>query len=75
MNQITLKTNLLTPQQVAERLGVTTGTLAVWRCNGTTQIPYVKIGRVVRYRDSDIQAFLADQTHVHTHLKVAGGAK
>ena len=74
MNTTTLTSTLLTPQQVAERLGVTTGTLAVWRCNGTTQIPYVKIGRSVRYRERDIQTFLDEQTHMHTHLKVVGGA-
>ncbi|MDP5131160.1 MAG: helix-turn-helix domain-containing protein [Paraglaciecola sp.] len=75
MNTTTPTSTLLTPLQVAERLGVTTGTLAVWRCNGTTQIPYVKIGRVVRYRERDIVAFLDGQTHMHTHLKLAGGAK
>lgn len=73
MQQTTIN-KLLTPQQVAERLGVTVGTLAVWRCNGTTQIPYVKIGRSVRYRERDIQAFLDGQTHMHTHLKAVGGA-
>ncbi len=50
--------NLLTPKQVAERLGITTHTLAVWRCEGRYALPYVKSGRLVRYRESDIAAFI-----------------
>jgi excisionase family DNA binding protein len=65
---------LLTPTQVAEQLSVSTGTLAVWRCNGTCQIPYIKIGRSVRYKAADIEAFLNAQTHLHTHLKKSSGA-
>jgi hypothetical protein len=48
--------------------------LAVWRCNGTCQIPYIKIGRSVRYKAADIEAFLNAQTHLHTHLKKSSGA-
>jgi excisionase family DNA binding protein len=75
MLQETPPNTLLTPQQVADQLTVSVGTLAVWRSNGTTQIPYVKIGRVVRYRESDIQAFIDGQLHSHTHLKLGGGEK
>lgn len=60
---------LLTPTQVAEQLNVSTGTLAVWRSNGTCQIPYIKIRRCVRYKSADIEAFLNAHTHIHTHLK------
>jgi excisionase family DNA binding protein len=68
------RNTLLTPTQVAEQLGVTIGTLAVWRSTGTCQIPYLKIGRCVRYKSSDIDAFLSEQTHLHTHLKKSGDA-
>ena len=44
---------LLTAEQVAELLGVTTHTLAVWRSTGRYNLPYVKSGRLVRYRESD----------------------
>lgn len=63
---------LLTPDQVAEQLNVSVGTLAVWRCNGACQIPYIKIGRCVRYKPRDIEAFINAHTHLHTNLKKSG---
>jgi hypothetical protein len=37
-------------------------TLAVWRCIGRYNLPYLKIGRLVRYRQSDLRRF-RDQWH------------
>lgn len=51
------KPNLLTPQEVANRLGVSTTTLSTWRCTKRYPLPYVKVGRLVRYRQADIEAF------------------
>ncbi len=51
------KTNLLTPAQVADRLGVSVATLATWRCTKRYPLAYVKVGRLVRYRISDVDAF------------------
>lgn len=51
-------TKLLTPDETAERLGVLTKTLDVWRCTQRYNLPYVKVGRLVRYRESDIEAFI-----------------
>jgi excisionase family DNA binding protein len=51
------KTNLLTPTEVAERLGVSTATLATWRCTKRYPLTYVKVGRLVRYRIADLDAF------------------
>lgn len=53
---------LLTPDEAAEILGVTTHTLAVWRSTGRYQLRYVKAGRLVRYRDSDVQRFIEGRT-------------
>ncbi|WP_340676858.1 helix-turn-helix domain-containing protein [Paraglaciecola sp.] len=72
MYQKTSVDNLLTPLQVAEILGVSSGTLAVWRSNGTCQIPYIKIGRCVRYKRNVVERFLEQQEHLHTHLKTGG---
>ena len=53
-----LKTpQLLTPQDVADRLGVSTTTLSTWRCTKRYPLPYVKVGRLVRYRLADVDAF------------------
>ena len=40
---------LLTPAQMARLLGVSVGTLAVWRCTKRYPLPYIKVGRSVRY--------------------------
>jgi len=53
-----MNTHLLTPAQAAEILGVTIGTLAVWRCTARYPLSFVKIGRRVKYRLADINNFI-----------------
>jgi len=50
---------LLTPETVADLLGLTLHTLAVWRCVKRVPLPYVKVGRCVRYRAADVEAFIS----------------
>jgi len=54
---------LLTPGEVADLLCVTTHTLAVWRCEGRYTLPYVKTGRLVRYREEDVREFIEAHTN------------
>ena len=54
---------LLTRKETAKFLGVTEGTLAVWACTKRYELPYVKVGRLVKYRYSDIEIFLEQRTH------------
>lgn len=49
---------LWSPDQVAEILGVSKQTLAVWRCEQRYPLPYVKVGSRVRYRPADVERFL-----------------
>ena len=49
---------LLTPEETAGILGVTTSTLATWRCVKRYGLPFVKSGRLIRYRESDIAEFI-----------------
>ncbi len=56
-------TPLLTPQDVATRIGVSITTLATWRCTKRYALTYIKIGRLVRYRLSDVEAFEASRSH------------
>jgi predicted site-specific integrase-resolvase len=51
---------LLTRKQAAEFLGVREATLAHWKCTGRYNLPAVKIGRLVKYRVSDLEQFIKD---------------
>ena len=64
---------LLTEDQAAEYIGVTPGTLSVWRSTGRYALPFVKCGRLVRYRMSDLDAFLERRTVTHTGELAAAG--
>ena len=53
-----MSSDLLTPEDVAERLGVSTQTLASWRTTNRYDLPFIRIGRLVRYRTADVEDFL-----------------
>jgi len=53
---------LVDEKVAAEILGVTAGTLSVWRCTRRYPLPYTKIGRAVRYRVEDLERFIHDRT-------------
>ena len=53
---------LLSRPEAAAVLGVTTGTLAVWACEHRHALPYIKIGRAVRYRLADLEKWITDRT-------------
>lgn len=61
MEQGTPKDPLLSEQQAAEVLGVKPATLQAWRSTKRYALAYVKVGRLVRYRQSALQAFLASR--------------
>ncbi len=48
---------LLTPEQVAVMTGLSLDTLAQWRSQ-RRGLPYLKLGRAVRYDAVEIQAYL-----------------
>lgn len=54
--------NLLTPTEAAAILGVSVGTLQVWRCTKRYPLPFVKIGRKAMYQPEAIQAFIERRT-------------
>jgi excisionase family DNA binding protein len=57
---------LLTQEQVAQRLGIKPATLQIWRVTGRYNLPFVKCGRLVRYREADVRAFIDRRTREHT---------
>lgn len=60
--------DLWTPTRAARELGISVRTLASWRSSGRQNLPYVKVGRLVRYRKNDVGTWL------ESHLQgVSGG--
>lgn len=55
----------LNTKQAAERLTLSPNTLEVWRCRGDGP-PFVKLGRAVRYRASDLDAYVERRTRNNT---------
>ena len=62
MDTKTQRDPLLTPVQVADQLSVKPTTLEVWRSTGRYPLPFVKVGKLVRYRQSAVDQFLNDRT-------------
>lgn len=62
MSTATCQSDLLTTQEAAKFLGMSPGSLEVWRSEKRYSIPYVKVGRLVRYRRSDLEAWLESRT-------------
>jgi predicted DNA-binding transcriptional regulator AlpA len=58
MNTIAARPQLLTNREAADFLGVSQGTLDVWRCERRYTIPYHKIGSKVFYDTADLLAWL-----------------
>lgn len=56
------KPQLLDTDQAAEFLGVSPTTLTTWRCTQRYDLPYVKIGGLVRYREDDLNQFIESRT-------------
>ena len=54
---------LLTTEQAAEILGIEPATLAVWRCTKRYVLPYIKVGRLARYKAEDVEQFITSRTH------------
>ena len=57
-----VRSDLLNTEQAASYLGVTPRTLEVWRCTKRQAIPYIKVGRLVKYRKTELDHWLAQQT-------------
>ena len=54
--------DLLDEKEAARFLDNSPGTLSVWRSTGRYNLPFIKIGRNVRYRRADLEAWLEKRT-------------
>jgi len=58
---------LLNTKEVSEILGITVKSLANSRYTGIgIQVPYVKMGKSVRYKESALEKYIEDNTFNHT---------
>lgn len=57
---------LLNTQEAALLLNITPRTLVVWRHEQRSPIPFVRVGRNIRYHVDDIASFIERQTEVQT---------
>lgn len=49
---------LFDEKAAAAKLNVSPGTLSVWRSTGRYSLPFIKVGRKVRYRVRDLESWL-----------------
>jgi excisionase family DNA binding protein len=56
-----LASDLISPLEASLLLGVSVDTLSVWRCTGRYNLPFVKVGRLVKYRKKDIDTWLENR--------------
>lgn len=65
---------LLTPQELAAELGMQVTALAQWRYRGMGP-RFIKEGRFIRYRRSDVDAWLEASVHDRTDRPVTPGGR
>ena len=53
---------LMTRVEAAEYLGLRPQTLAIWALTGRYGLPMIKVGRLCKYRRSDLDKFLERNT-------------
>lgn len=61
---------MLTEPEAADYLSVKPNTLSQWRVTGRYNLPYVKVGRHIRYRLADLEAWVASRTFSNTGEQV-----
>ena len=49
-------------KQAANYLNIKEKTLDVWNCTKRYNLKYIKVGRLIRYRQEDLDQFLAERT-------------
>lgn len=62
-----LSDRLVNDHEAATILGVAVQTLRIWRSTGRYALPFSKIGRTVRYRVSDLEAFIQSRSVTSTN--------
>ena len=66
--------NLLNPKQVSERIQRPERTLERWRSTGEGP-PFIRLGRMVAYREADVERWLASRTFASRAAELAQGGE
>jgi len=66
--------DFLTTKQAAKYLGISESFLEKERCYGLIKIPFVKLGRTVRYRKIDLDNFANENVRLNTSQTEKMGA-
>ena len=67
----TLPKKLLTRKEAAKLLSVSSGTLAVWLCCKRYDLPYIKVGRLVKYLLKIIKMVIIVDKNYHNMIEFA----
>ena len=62
MTELNPKKSVYTVPEAAAYLGLAVSTLNKWRCYGNHGPAFVKLGKAVRYRREDLDAYLSTAT-------------
>lgn len=62
---------LLSRKEAAKYLGISEQTLAIWKCTKRYDLPFVKIGRLIKYRKADLDGFIFE--NLESNSNSAGG--
>ena len=52
------KKEWLSPKEIEEEFGISKNTLSNWRAQ-KKYLPFVRVGKLIKYKRSDVEAFLA----------------
>jgi len=58
--------NFLSVGEAADYLSISVRTLASWRGDSSESLAYIKIGRLVKYRKSDLDSYIDANTFPHS---------
>ncbi len=65
---------LLSRTEAAEYLGMKIGTLEVWASTGRYNLPFIKVGRIPKYRKSSLDAWIQGRTR-YGHANADNGMR
>lgn len=61
-----INNRLLSREEAAQFLGVSKGTLEVWASTKRYDLPFIKIGRLAKYRMQDLLEFIENNAQLTT---------